>query len=436
MADGFLDNARKVLAAERRQGCRDTTVVGGLGRYLANWRARVAANADDPSSLLFAERIVATLEGYAAAPPDVRAERLDRALALLEVDGGPTAPTRPVTPAPAPVPVPNSGAVRGGPTPGVGAPRSGEPRGTEQPLSSTGAAPHVEHSEPPSLPPPMVKKPPESAPPPDTPIGQVKGIKPKEAQLLGKLGIARFGDLLWHFPSRHQVYPPARPMADRFMQPVASVVGRVVDVEVSATPRGGLHKIVATLADGTGRVTATWFRHGRFSPVKPGQVIAVSGKVAAFGRALNFESPDWERAEAGEPVHTRRLVPTYPLTAGLADRWLREKVKWAVDAWAEGVADPLPAWLRAEHDLLPLGPAIRRAHFPEDEAALMLARRRLAFDELFTIQLVVIRRKLEWHGAVAPVLLAAEGPLSALLDAQPYRLTVGLRRGLYEVVRD
>ncbi|MBA2449602.1 MAG: ATP-dependent DNA helicase RecG, partial [Chloroflexi bacterium] len=278
-------------------------------------------------------------------------------------------------------------------------------------------------------------KPAPPAPPLETPIEQVKGVTPKQAQLLGRLGVTSFGDLLYDFPTRHQAYPPAGAAAELIMQPIASFVGRVEDVEISGTPRGGLHKIIATLADRTGRVTATWFRHGRFSPVKPGQVVAVSGKTSQFGRGFNFESPEWEPAgEHLEPVHTRRLVPTYPLTAGLAERWLREKVKWAVDAWADRVPDSLPDSLVGE--LMPLGAALRQIHFPDDEAALTLARRRLAFDELFTIQLVVVRRKLEWQGSAAPVLPTRTEPLEALLAAQPYRLTGAQRRVLGEILED
>ena len=400
MADGLIDNARKVLAAERRAGCHDKVVVGGLERFLANWRNRVGAGADDPSLLVLAEQVVATLEGYAAAPPDDRGRWLDRALELLGESGAAHQEQRPEAPRNGPVPVEV-------PTPEDFSPRPRTPR-----------------------------KPPAPVPPLETPIAEVEGIKPKEAKLLEKLGVTRFGDLLQHFPNRHQPYPPAMPAAELVMQPVASFVGLVRDVEISGMPRR-LHKIVATLADRTGSITATWFRHGRFSPVRPSQTIAVSGKVSAFGRALNLDNPDWERADGGsEPVHTRRLVPMYPLTAGLTDRWLREKVKWAVDGWADRLPDPLPEPLRQELGLWPLGAALRQAHFPDDEAALGAARSRLAFDELFTIQLVVLRRKLEWQGADAPALPVSDGPLAALLDAQPYRLTGGQRRVLDEILAD
>ncbi|HYU17627.1 MAG TPA: ATP-dependent DNA helicase RecG [Chloroflexota bacterium] len=390
----LIENARRVLGAERRQGCHNRAVVGGLGKFLENWRGRIAAQAaEDPSTLRVAEQVVWALDGYALASPAVRAQRLDRALDILSR---------------------GSGAL----------PRAEQKVATrDSALDRPAAEQRVATAQ--SVP----------APPSDTPIERVKVFKPKEVKLLERLGIRRFGDLIYHFPSRHLAYPPARPAAELFMQPVASFVGLVQNVEISGPPRGGPHKIVATLADRTGRVTATWFRHGRFSPVRAGQLVALSGKISRFGRALNFESPDWERAD-GEPVHTRRMVPVYPLTTGLTDRWLREKVKWAVDAWAGRISDPLPDSLRERHELAPLGAALSQAHFPEDEAVLEWARRRLAFDELFAIQLVVVGRKLEWQGAEAPELLAEGLPLDALLGAQPYRLTNGQRRTLEEILDD
>ncbi|MBA2446469.1 MAG: hypothetical protein H0V51_00395, partial [Chloroflexi bacterium] len=84
MADSPIENARKILAAERRQGCQDRVVVGGLDKFLVNWRGRVAAEAEDPAALVLAERVVATLEDYAEAPPDDRGRRLDEALAMLD----------------------------------------------------------------------------------------------------------------------------------------------------------------------------------------------------------------------------------------------------------------------------------------------------------------------------------------------------------------
>jgi ATP-dependent DNA helicase RecG len=169
-----------------------------------------------------------------------------------------------------------------------------------------------------------------------------------------------------------------------------------------------------------------------------GQRIALSGKLTLFGRSLNFENPDWERVppDGAEPVHTRRMVPTYPLTAGLQDRTVRERVKWAVDALADQEPDPLPGWLRQSYDLWPLGAALRQIHFPDDPERLKLARRRLAFDELFAIQLVVGQRKHQWQSVEAPPLPAPTAARDALLGAQPFTLTGGQRQTLADILGD
>jgi ATP-dependent DNA helicase RecG len=286
---------------------------------------------------------------------------------------------------------------------------------------------------PPPSPKPKTQAP---APAPDTPIEQIKGIKEKEARLLNRLGILVFGDLLRHYPTRYQTYPPPTSAADLLMQPIASFVGTVQQVDIAPGPR--LHKIVATIADQTGRVSATWFRHGRFSPVQVGQRIAISGKLTQFGRNLNFENPDWERVtdQGSEPVHTRRMVPIYPLTSGLTDRTVRERVKSAVDALADTEPDPLPDWLLKANDLWPLGASLRQVHFPDDAERLKIARRRLAFDELFAIQLVVVQRKLNWQSIEAPALTTEQRLLQALLGAQPFTLTGGQQTTLGEILRD
>ncbi|MDP8924969.1 MAG: hypothetical protein M3O34_19145, partial [Chloroflexota bacterium] len=445
-----IQNARNVLGLERRQECQDRAVVGGLAKYLANWRARVA-QAGDAMTLDLAGRVVAALEGYAELTTAERAARLDEALTLLEHWPSPPAslPPRPVslqgTAATSP---PREGSVSHRATREAGqgdcADRSASlpllarerMAGGEREAAAEGAL-RGEGTDPLAAVPPGARRraAPPAAPPPETPIDEVKGIKAKEAGLFRRLGVATFRDLLFHYPSRYQAYPPAAPIADLLMQPIASVVGTVREIDISPTPRGGLHKIVAMVADRTGTLTATWFRHGRFSPVQPGQAVALSGKLTAYGRALNFENPDWERAE-GEPIHTRRMVPTYPLTSGLTDRAVRERVRWAVDALADTVADPVPGSIREEHGLWPLSAALRQIHFPDDEGALQVARRRLAFDELFTIQLVVLQRKLQWQWAEAPALAGAEEPLAALLRAQPWQLTGGQRRALADVLAD
>jgi len=442
-----VETALKVFQLERRQGHQDRAVTTGLASFLANWERRVLATGD-PGLWTLAEQILTTLDGYASLSPADRATRIEAVLGLLEDESGRPSPSPPASRGGGDD---GLGAASDAPTGPVGAslaaPRLGAPNGDTRPdlgIADDVAA-FASDSWEPSLTPALSQREREPAPPKprtrhpapslDAPLDQVKGVRPREVQLFKRLGIEVFGDLLNHYPSRYQAYPPPTAAADLLMQPIASVVGIVQQVDIAPSPRGGLHKIVATIADRTGRVSATWFRHGRFSPVQVGQRVAISGKLSQIGRAINFENPEWERDD-GEPVHTRRMVPTYPLTSGLTDRSVREKVKWAVDARADEAPDPLPGWLREAYDLWPLGAALRQVHFPDDAERLRIARRRLAFDELFAIQLVVVQRKLDWQGVEAPALPTPDGALATLLAAQPYELTGGQRRALDQILAD
>ena len=92
-------------------------------------------------------------------------------------------------------------------------------------------------------------------------------------------------------------------------------------------------------------------------------------------------------------LHTGRLVPIYSLTEGLSKRVVRKIVYDAVERYADLIVDALPDTIRARAGLLPLAEAIRQIHFPDSWGALEQARRRLAFDEFFLIQLGMLQRK-------------------------------------------
>jgi ATP-dependent DNA helicase RecG len=263
----------------------------------------------------------------------------------------------------------------------------------------------------------------------------LKGVGAVRARLFARLGIATIGDLLFHFPARHVAFPPPTPIAELFFLPEASVVGTLERLEVENLPRG-LKKLRATIRDATGSVTATWLRYGMAHlGVRPGEQMAVSGRLTRFGRQLSFENPDYERGD-GPPVHTRGLVPIYPLTGGLSDRELRGRIHWAVVHFAASVPDPLPEAVRRQHRLAGIEQALREMHFPQDAAAHAEARRRFAFEELLTIQLVMLQRRQTMQHDPAPSLPRHPAALQALESGLPFDLTRAQRRVTDEILRD
>jgi ATP-dependent DNA helicase RecG len=268
-----------------------------------------------------------------------------------------------------------------------------------------------------------------------TRIEALKGVGPVRARLYSRLGVHTIRDLLFHFPLRHQVFQPARPIAEMFFQAEGSVVGTLERLEVENLPRG-LKKLRATVRDETGSVFAVWLRHGvaRIG-VNAGEQMALSGSLMLQGRQLVFENPDYERAD-GSPVHTRRLVPIHPLTAGLSDRELRGRIHWALTHFASAVRDPLPEAIRAQHGLAPVGQALWAMHFPDSLEQYAAARRRFAFEELLTIQLMVLKRRMTWQHDPAAAMPRKAHALQALEESLPFELTAAQRRVTDEILAD
>src|SRR5205823_3299888 len=242
-------------------------------------------------------------------------------------------------------------------------------------------------------------------------------------------------DLLFHFPSRHQAFPAAAPIATLFFQAEGSVLGTLERLEVENLPRG-LKKLRATVRDNSGTVHAVWLRHGvaRIG-VQTGEPIALSGRLILQGRQLVFENPEYERAD-GPAIHTRRLVPVYPLTAGISDWQLRGRIHWALTHFARLVLDPLPEWIRTQHALMPIDVALLQIHFPDNDDQYHQARRRFAFEELLSIQLMVLKRRMTWQHDPAAALSPQPGALEALKRGLPFELTAAQRRVTDEILSD
>ncbi len=108
-----------------------------------------------------------------------------------------------------------------------------------------------------------------------------------------------------------------------------------------------------------------------------------------------MNQPDWESVDV-EHLHTNRIVPIYSLTARITQKWLRGLMNQVVTYWAPAVVDSLPESVRSSARLMPLGQALLQAHFPETQDKLKTARERLAFDEIFFLQMGVLRQKRDW----------------------------------------
>jgi ATP-dependent DNA helicase RecG len=254
--------------------------------------------------------------------------------------------------------------------------------------------------------------------------------------MLTRLGLNTLGDMLYNFPRRYDDYSQLKPIRDVLYGQQVTVIGEVTMVN-SRPMRGGKMTITeVVINDGTAGLRLTWFNQPWLSNrLKAGDAISVSGKVEQFLGRLVMNSPDWEPVEV-ENLHTNRIVPVYPLTANVNQKWLRTLMHQVVTYWAPKLTDYLPEAIRQAADLPDLGTALLQVHFPDSAEKLQAARHRLAFDEIFFLQTGVLRQRRDWRSVPGRRFEVEDAWLEARLEALPFALTNAQKKALNDIRLD
>ena len=269
-----------------------------------------------------------------------------------------------------------------------------------------------------------------------TPIRLVKHIGPVRAARLERLGVRTVRDALWLAPRRYEDRRTFQPLGRLRLGVFASVRGWVKAIGVGRTRRG-IPYCELLVEDETGTLMVRWYRQLYLARTfRKGQRLVLSGRVSPYP-PREMVNPDHEVEEEGDVrYHAGRVVPIYPLTAGIAQRFLRRWLADLVERHAPTLADPLPASLRERHRLLSLPEAIGKLHLPGELAEGDAARRRLVFEEFFLFSLAILRQRAAWVGQPG-IACEAPGPLAERArDALPFVLTAGQTRVLEEIYRD
>lgn len=230
-----------------------------------------------------------------------------------------------------------------------------------------------------------------------TEVTFLKGVGPRNATALGKIGLHTVADVLYHLPRRYEDRSHLPPIGQLHAGEFATVRGRLVSVEARPTNRG-MVILKAVLQDRTGKIALTWFNQPWIRRVledHEGDILAY-GMVKANSFGLEMASPEWEAIlDDDDPEEFARIVPVYPRTEGLPQKVVRKAAKSAVEHYIQFVDDPLPADLRRRHKLMDLRWSLRQIHQPETEPDRLEARKRLVFEEFFYMQVALAMRRAE-----------------------------------------
>jgi len=266
-------------------------------------------------------------------------------------------------------------------------------------------------------------------------VQYVKGVGPARAKILRKLGLYTVADLLFYFPRRYEDRRRFQAILLAREGELLTVQGRVIDIS-ERQPRPNLTITRVAISDGSGVLFGTWFNRPYLKDrFRLGQTVVFTGKVEKRYGQLYINKPDYEALD-DDPLHTGRIVPIYPLTEGLFQRQFRALMKGVVDTYSPLAEETLPEEIRQRQALLPLPEALREIHFPKETESQEAAHRRLAFEELFYLQLGLglLRRRTREEAGIAH---APDGPLvQRFLDGLPFPLTGAQKRVIQEIKRD
>ena len=274
----------------------------------------------------------------------------------------------------------------------------------------------------------------------NSPVKFLKGVGPKRAEALQRLGIRTAGDLLYHTPHRYLDATTVTRLAQAAINQEVTCVGRVVSTGVLPTRRG-LRVFRAVLKDSSGLLECAWpGRPFLERQIKKGQLLLVTGPVRYYhGKQivphefLVLAEPD-EGEGTGDPG---LVLPVYPATEGLTHRQIRALVQQHLDALLPLVSDPHPPAFRATHNLIELRRALELMHRPKQVEEAELGRRRLAFDELFEQQLVQARARHLAKRARAGIRFTLKRELTTRLKEHlPFELTADQRHAVREITDD
>lgn len=265
----------------------------------------------------------------------------------------------------------------------------------------------------------------------------ILGLKNKRAlNLLESLGIKTIRDLLFHFPYRYEDFSQTPKIADLRPDMAATVTAVLESVRTRRAFGRRMNLTEATLNDGSGRLIALWFNQPYLQKsLLVGMTYRLAGKISAtkFGRRLI--NPLYEPAAKTDGTLVSPFIPVYSLPKGMSQYAFRRLIRQA-GALINTLKDDLPAELRHRYGLWGFATAVQAAHFPTDRAAKDAARRRLGFNELFRIELVMSRVRRERLAKQAPVIPFDEIATKSLVAGLPFKLTDDQRRAAWEAIQD
>jgi len=252
---------------------------------------------------------------------------------------------------------------------------------------------------------------------------------------LSSLRIVTIEDLLFYFPFRYEDYSTVLNIANLQNGQEVTIRGKIELINTKRSSRQRKIVTEALISDGSDQLRLVWFGQPFIAKtLHVGDELYFSGKVKSDMFGLQMVSPAYERVKK-ETTHTARIVPIYPLTAGITQKQLRFLVSQVIHQIDE-IEEWLPDDVRDVADVMELKEAIRAIHFPENQDEINHAEKRLKFDELFILQLRAEMLRQSIKVSKAPKIKFSEKAIKDFVLSLPFELTKDQKVASWEIIKD
>lgn len=276
-----------------------------------------------------------------------------------------------------------------------------------------------------------------------TPLTQVSGIGSTMANRLTRLNLLCVEDLIHHYPFRYDDFSNVENALEAQVGEKVTITGEIWSIKNIYT-RSRKILTQAIFNDGNAPITLTWFNSPWLTKnIQTGDRLQISGKLSKYKDKLSVVAPQWKKIldshqssvvshQTGQSIN---LIPIYPETYGVTSKWLNTKISQILPQVFEKIHDPLPE--KIKNGMLPLKDALDKIHFPKDLQEATLSRERLAFDELFYIQLATLKTRLSWQQkSSVDKFEINQKYLNSFIKNISFKLTAAQERVLSEILGD
>ncbi len=273
----------------------------------------------------------------------------------------------------------------------------------------------------------------------DISVQYVKGVGPARKKIFQRLGIETVEDLLYFFPRRYEDRRHLTPIAEVTPGQWQTISGKITGCTSRRSWYTKKHVVGVVLDDGSGRLSCVWFNQPYLSTYfKPGESIVCHGKVDIYKDGLQMISPEYELIESDEEdtLSLKRIVPVYPLTRGITQRFLRKTIHACLERYQNQIPDELPVPLRNKYKLYNIKRSIRQVHFPDTFPDQENAMKRISFEEFYFFQIAVLARRLSITHKPGFAHKMTDAEVLKFSDGFPFALTRAQTRVIQEIRQD